>query len=202
MMRRTQIGIGIAIVLCIATGIGAWYLYRSHTTTQDSNPHVETAVNAGDVPLALGMVRFVHPRYNFSLDFPDSFNVVRSPEGNASEIDVFAPRDTIDTTTPRFQIFITPYAEATITAARLGKDIPNGDIKEMQEALIGVGNGIRAAIFKSSVPLTGEKTREVWFIHEGFIFEVTAPLVHDTWLAGIMKSFYFKPRQEATNPIE
>lgn len=191
-MRRKQIGIGIAIVLCIATGIGAWYFYRSHITTQDSNPHVETLVNGEDVPLLPGTVRFVHPRYNFSLDFPDSFNVVRSPEGNASEIDVFAPRDTMDTTTPRFQLFVTPYAEATITAARLGKDIPNGDIKEMQEALIGVGSSIRAAIFKSSAPLSGEKTREVWFIHKGFIFEVTAPLVHDAWLADIMKSFRFK----------
>lgn len=191
MMQHKRVLTGIAITLFIVGGIGVWYYYHLLATTLDQNPHVETSVHTEDTPLAPGMVRFVHPRYDFSLDFPDSFNVVRSPKGNASEIDLFAPRDTMDTTTPRFQLFITPYAEATITAARLSKDIPNGDITEMQEVQIGVGDAIRAAIFKSSALVGAEKTREVWFIHKGFIFEVTAPLAHDTWLAGILKSFHF-----------
>ncbi|HET8581132.1 MAG TPA: hypothetical protein VFL98_01535 [Candidatus Paceibacterota bacterium] len=180
------------IVMLIALGLGSWFFVRyamkpAAVGAAGLVPKVEKVGNA----LAPGMARFTHPRYAFSLDFPDSLGVTRDKEGNASEIDVFAPRDASSTSDERFQLFITPYAQATITQARLAEDIPNGDIRDMQEAVIGIGQAIHAAIFQSSDPLTHEQTREVWFIHDGFLFEVTAPFSADSWLASIMQTFRF-----------
>ena len=132
--------------------------------------------------------RFVHPRYGFSLVLPMGLKVLRVDEGQSTETIIFEPKDG-DTRLeiPRFQMFVTPYLPKAITEERLRKDIPSGNIESITSILIGNDRKIDAAMFKSTVQTLGE-SREVWFIKNGFLFEVTTPLAHDTWIASILNT--------------
>jgi hypothetical protein len=132
-------------------------------------------------------LRYTHPRYNFTLEFPKELAVGRFPEGTASETIVFQKAGE----KTGFQIFVTPYAEDTITKERLEKDVKGGKVEEPIEVKIGKDGDIRALIFWSEDPIVG-RLREVWFIHDGFIYEVTAYSELDEWLGTIMQTWEFE----------
>ena len=46
-------------------------------------------------------------------------------------------------------------------------------------------NSALATMFFGRDPLLGD-TREVWFIHGGYLFEVSTPKMLDEWLGNIM----------------
>lgn len=134
--------------------------------------------------------RFVHPRYGFTLDVPRYLNITRIDEGQSTETIIFEPSEGTDPVLPRFQIFVTPYFEKTITEARLKKDIPSGVVRNYTGVIIGREKNIPAALFSSSDALLGD-TREVWFLRNGYLFEVTTRIAHDAWLADILNSWFF-----------
>ena len=86
-----------------------------------------------------------------------------------------------------FQIFIVPYGARQVSAERFKQDEPSGVMKEPLDIQIDGTTGTR---FKSKDMLLGE-TREVWFIHDGYLFEITAPISLDAWLASIMATWKF-----------
>ena len=86
-----------------------------------------------------------------------------------------------------FQVFVVPYAEAQVSEERFLKDTPSGERVELEEIMV---DGATGAAFYSRHLLLGE-TREMWFIHNGFLFEVTAPRLLDMWLANIVQTWEF-----------
>lgn len=132
--------------------------------------------------------QFVHPRYGFSVVVPKDLDIVRVDEGQATETIVFTPFD--ENSEPVLQIFVTPYLPSEITEERLIKDVPGGAIKDINEVLIGVGSDIRAVRFLSNHPGLGE-AREVWFLRNGYLFEVTTRMANDAWLASVLRTWQF-----------
>jgi hypothetical protein len=61
-------------------------------------------------------------------------------------------------------------------------------VKEPTEIMI---DGTRATMFFGHNPIMGD-TREVWFIHGGYLYEVTTYKELDQWLADIMKTWRFE----------
>ena len=51
-------------------------------------------------------------------------------------------------------------------------------------------DGVRATAFFGQNPIMGD-TREIWFTHGGYLFEVETYWFLDGWLAGIMKTWRF-----------
>ena len=68
-----------------------------------------------------------------------------------------------------FQIFVVPYAHSAITPERFRIDDPSGVMKEAKEAVV---DGTPAKSFFGYNDQMGD-TWEVWFIHGGFLYEVT-----------------------------
>ena len=60
-------------------------------------------------------------------------------------------------------------------------------MKEPKEVTVG---GARGTMFYGYNPTMGD-TREVWFIHGGFLYAVITYKELDTWLAGIMSTWKF-----------
>ena len=60
----------------------------------------------------------------------------------------------------------------------------------MQSPTDIIVDGTRATMFFGNNSIMGD-TREVWFIHGGFLYEVTTYKEFDTWLAGIMQTWKF-----------
>lgn len=118
----------------------------------------------------------------FSILYPKNLNITEYGQGNTSTI-VFETDDGIK----GFQIFVVPYDQPQIVAERFKLDIPSGVMKEAVEVIVG---GVRGTMFYSQNTILGE-TREVWFIHRGFLYEITAKRELDNWLAGIVQTWTF-----------
>ena len=182
-MRRFIRGLIFGIILGIGIAGGIfWFLRSGEEVVGGQLFGREEGVSRG---AAENVLLYIHPRYKFSFEFPKELGVARYPEGNASETVVFQkPGEKLG-----FQIFITPYIGETITEERLRADVKGGTIEKPTEVIIG--NNQRALVFFSNDPVAG-RLREVWFIHDGFIYEVTAYAELDTWLADILKTWRFQ----------
>ncbi|TSC69412.1 MAG: hypothetical protein G01um101456_191 [Parcubacteria group bacterium Gr01-1014_56] len=128
-----------------------------------------------------GFVEFQNEKYGFSLFYPPTLEVTEYDEEGGAHTVSFEDKSG----EKGFQIFITPYTEDQITQDRFRMDVPSGVMKEPTDIVI---DGIRATMFFSENALMGE-TREVWFIHDGYLHEVTTYKELNLWLAEIMRTW-------------
>jgi hypothetical protein len=80
-----------------------------------------------------------------------------------------------------------PYAEPQVSEERFKQDEPSGARTNLNSITVDGATG--AAFYSTDVAL-GE-TREIWFVHGGYLYEVTTLKPLDTWLARIMQTWKF-----------
>lgn len=187
LMKKTIVLMVLAYALGVATSIGG-FMFFPHP----SGPPVPSVVADAIVPLREGAVTpindsttlYKNARFGFMLEYPQELMVREFDEAGGGMTVVFQkPGEQRG-----FQIFLMPYAESTITEERIRADIPSGSVVQPTEVVIG--DGTRALHFSSTAPVIGESS-EVWFIHAGFLYEVTTYAALDTWLAGILTTWKF-----------
>ena len=89
-----------------------------------------------------------------------------------------------------FQIFISWFDEpGPITKERVLQDLPDLTIKNAEQRVLK--NGVPALIFFSEEPSLGE-TREIWFINNGYLYQVTATKEIDSLVAQIVGTWKFE----------
>lgn len=128
--------------------------------------------------------KYINDKFNFSLEYPEELTVSEYAEVGGAQTITFQKGDELY----GFQIFITPYDKKEITKERILLDIPSGRVENPLEVVIG--DNIQALAFLSSNSAMGD-TREVWFIKNGHLFEITTYISQDAWLAEILKSLKF-----------
>lgn len=124
-------------------------------------------------------------RYGFAFLVPVNIEVSSTKMGNASEVLLF----TDNVTKEWFQLFITPYGGDSISKESVAKDTGATEVRDTGEVLIGEDQ-VRAAMFWHEHGQLGEM-REIWFIQNGFLYEVTAPKIQDEELARILGTVHF-----------
>ena len=160
------------VLVVTSVGFSLYYFYFK------SPPSYEVINN-----IATGTKEYRNTERGFSLHYPVGLTLKEYDEGETTFTLVFSD----ETGDKSFQIFWTPYFGEQITDTRIKKDVPNGKITEPIEIVIS--GGIHALAFFSSSSV-GE-FREVWFIHKGYLYEVTAYKDLDEWLAKIMQTWRF-----------
>ena len=130
-----------------------------------------------------GWKEYRQPTYALSFFYPAALTVQEFKEsGGALTVtfeDVAGGQE--------FQIFIVPYADAEITTERFALDIPSGVKGAEEETLI---DGIQGVKFFSQDRLLGE-TRETWFVHDGYLYEVTTHKELAAWMDQILSTWRF-----------
>ena len=121
--------------------------------------------------------------FRFSLTYPKDLQVKEYDDGTSASTITFEDA----TGKIGFQIFIVPYKEDYITTEQFKKDVPSGVMKNPTDVIIGGG---RATMFNSQ-DVAKNETREVWFIKDGFLYEITTPADLDVWLARILSTWHF-----------
>lgn len=122
----------------------------------------------------------------FYFRYPSDLTIKEYDESDGTYTIVFADK----TGEKSFQIFFTPYYDDAITQSRILKDVPSGKFTKPIEIVLG--DGIHALTFVSDG--TFGKLREVWFIHDGFLFQATTYDNLDNWLSEITKTWrFFEP---------
>lgn len=192
-MKNIPRAILVPLAVC-AVFVGGvwWYVVRPDplpevfgvsgvgTTTTVASPSSETP----SASLPEGMLRYENSEYAFSLAYPEYLRVQEFVESGGAHSVVF---ETVSRE-KGFQVYITPYAGSNVTRQQFLKDEPSGVYKEPTDIWV---DGTPAIMFYGENGIMGE-TREVWFIRNGFLYEVTTYKEFDDWLAGIMATWKFK----------
>ena len=193
---------GVAVSVLGLAGVALFFLHMRSNVVDASLPAAAAAFAATSTQFSVGgatssvaaspsaprqapagFKEYRNVRYTFSLFYPGSLSVKEIDEGAGARTITFQnPSQGLG-----FQIFIVPYREAQVTDAQFKKDEPSGVHTNVQNGLVA---GATAAAFDGSDAVLGD-TREVWFIHNGFLYEVTTMKSLDGWLSQILSTWQF-----------
>jgi|SRR6185295_12003934 len=184
--------IGILLIASLfAVGKGLKPLNSPSDATQiefsqsNSPPTLATTTPAG-------YVSYTSTKYQYSLSYPPYLHIKEYEESGGAHTVIFQDPDT----NAGFQIYVVPFSGTHISKARFLLDESSGVMINPTDIMI---DGTRATMFFGKNSIMGE-TREVWFIHGGYLYEVTTYKELDSWLAGILGTFHFLATS-ATTPI-
>lgn len=88
-----------------------------------------------------------------------------------------------------FQIYLSVYDDLseTFTFDKIRSDAPEIEISEPTE--VDLGRGVKGLVFASTDQ--GKKTRELWFVYKGQLYQITSPLRFDDTLKRIVSTWEF-----------
>ena len=202
------------IIILAALGAGAYLLFsrgnlkslnlemfKLGSSTGNTNESLKPSEGAS----ANLTEEYVSPDYGFSFKYPKGFNATELDDDSGDTVLVQksasdpradqrpTPLDQdLTGQVSGFQVYITPFDEAEpLTGARILQDLPPSEVIDPKDVLIGEGKAINAVIFLSTNPSFG-KTREVWFIREGFLYQVTTYEGQDNLIGPILETFRFE----------
>lgn len=189
----------IGVVLVLLVGGGVWMLIKysaqfagvgsvpdsSATHSLPADPEQEVHTVPEEPPME-GYRWFANNDYGFAFQYPDDMSVTLFGTEEGGDMVLAEGKGNAS-----FQIFITDFDEdiSAITTERVHQDLPDLVIEDPQEAVLA--SGLRALIFWSEDAAIG-RTREVWIVHAGSVYQVTAPAEFDTELAKIMTTWRFE----------
>ncbi len=126
---------------------------------------------------------YSHP-LGFSFQYPKSFHVSGFSEGEGEIILIQNTSNVLG-----FQIYAVPFSgdASALTAQNIKKDIPDISMQDPQPVTVtGGGKGI--TFISDSLNI---KTREVWFVTKGYLYQITANLNSEPILLEVLKTFTF-----------
>jgi hypothetical protein len=172
-----------AVLLALAVGGVATFLvwHGSPESSRGSKESTQAAPTGSIIrDEASPTYVYTNPAYHFSLSFPKELAVTEYAEKGGGRTITFEESDKVG-----FQVFIIPYPGTQIAQSRINLDTRGSAEGRPLQAVIG---NMPALLFFSKDPLLG-RLREVWFLHDGYLYEVTTYDELDSWLAGIMKTW-------------
>lgn len=190
--------IGIVVVTLVILG-GSFFILNRQSDLEDSTPSYQfdyTTVSSDTLILGEGYKRFTHPLYGFSIEYPEELDITTFDEEEGGETVIFQSREDESVALEEkvgFQIFVSPFEEdSVLTLERIREDLPFATIEEPLEVIIGTktGQNTSALLFWSEDSAIG-RTREVWFVHENYLYEITTFAHLDTLLADILSTWSF-----------
>jgi maltose-binding protein MalE len=129
---------------------------------------------------------YTDSQYKFSFEYPKDFTVTKFQEGEDGDTILVQEKESKKS----FQIFISPFDEpGPLTKERVLEDLPDLIIKNPEQRVLK--NGVPALIFFSEEASLGE-TREIWFVHNGFLYQISTYATLDNLVAKIMETWKFQ----------
>jgi hypothetical protein len=144
------------------------------TSSQDS-------LSPGEVPA--GQKEYRNDMYKFSLIHPEPLSVKEFNEGEGAMTITFENTETLE----GFQIYVVPYEGYKVSEEQFVMDVPSGVREELTDVYV---DGVLGTSFRSRHALLGD-TREIWFIHEGYLYEATTILSQGDDMEAILTTWRF-----------
>lgn len=194
-MRSRHLIIGSAVILAlIAGGIVGFArnrdaaseaeLVATRLVSTSTTPDLAERI-AQPTPPPEGYIEYRNEQYGFSFYHSQQSEIIEYDEGGGAMTVVLQNKQKVR----GLQVFIVPYAEDKITEERFRMDVPSDVRVNVEPTRIGIKQ-IEAVTFNSYDELLGE-TREVWFIYDGHLYEITTFKGMGNWLAPILQSWRF-----------
>jgi hypothetical protein len=193
MSRTTYL---IAVLLGVGVcAVGGYFIYSASGDSPVPLPSFTLGADGAKKPLGAlpplaatrtppaGFLEYRNTKYRFSLFYPTTLAVKSYDEGlNSSTIVFQNPQEGLG-----FQVFIVPYGETQVTQERFLMDEPSGVRTNVMNVHI---DGVLGTAFEGRNLALGT-TSEVWFIKDGYLFEVVSPQVLAGWLASELATWKF-----------
>ena len=178
-------GIILAVLIFAGAFVIAFPREKGEETDAPARQAWETREEKTEASLGEDFTLYRNDTYGFSLEYPKELSVEVFYDEKGETILFQKPNESVG-----FQIFITPFEEEeeVLTSSRILRDLKSAVIDDPKEVIIG-GN-TRALVFWSNDPSIG-RTREVWFIKGGYLYEITTYARLDGWLARILSTLSF-----------
>ena len=184
MGMRKFLVIGISIFITVLSSVFfSKYLNKSNATSNTTSLTPVTIVSEETRETPKGLLEYKNTTHGFSLLYPEGI-VISEPLEDASTATITF-QDVENGS--GFQIFIVPNNSPRISEERFIKDVSSGVRTNVENTTVGI---TQAVSFHSEDFFLGE-TQEVWFIHEGFLYEVTTLRSLDEWIFTIMDTWLF-----------
>ena len=186
------IAVALAVILASGAGFSVWHknflgANSSQFFKADSiQPSPEVTAATASSPRAgffLKIETYKNAKYNFSFEYPKGFSAAEFVEREATDVILIQ-----NTETQRgFQIAISPFGGPDlITPEMILKDIPEMKINKPENT---TSNGIRALEFLSDDG--GASKAEIWFIRQGYLYQITAFLKDKDLIERVFNSWKF-----------
>jgi len=188
--RSTYIIFSVIIALALAV-TGVLYLKSSRES--------DTAKNADETRETNNSLKIYRdPGFGFVFTYPERYGLTVLPTDAGDGETILLQNK--DGSKDGFQIVVSPFDEpydsgpgkpGPITAERIKQDIPDMTIESPMDVVIGKGKATPALIFFSSQESFG-RTREVWFLGNGSVFQVTGYAASDAMIGSVMETWSFQ----------
>jgi hypothetical protein len=135
---------------------------------------------------------YTDPIYGFSVDLPKDFIISSSPQDEGEVIVAEHPTFNLG-----FEVFISPFdGEESLAVDTIRQSNPSLMVKEPVETELN--DGTAAVRFASDDPALGQ-TRQIWFAHDGNLFQVVMYSDNiewlDAWVRELPSDWTFSPPQ-------
>ncbi|HVZ76269.1 MAG TPA: hypothetical protein VG934_03330 [Candidatus Paceibacterota bacterium] len=187
-MSRTQRAIIRIIVTLLGIGIvvaALWYGIQFFTHHSSSNTNVPfgqmTTPPVQQAPA--GYKEYHSDLYRFSIIYPDDLAFLAYPEAAGGGTFTFEN----DSQGRGFQVYVTPFQGSQITDERFKADDPSGVRDNLQNITV---DGAVGASFYGKDKALGD-TAEIWFLREGYLYEVTTLKATADLLTSVMQTWKF-----------
>jgi hypothetical protein len=189
---KPQTGWIISVCFFVAL-IGGFFILKSSSsgapldmsfaTTTAPVVASSTAAAKSSQNVPAGYMEYLSKDYGFSVSYPGDSppQEFLDPGGKFTVLFQGAVGE------PGFQIAVAPIEGTTITPERFNMDEPSGVKLEQRDTVI---DGVPAITFFGFDAGVG-RTREIWFIHNHFLYEVLTYKELDSELSEIMKTWRF-----------
>ncbi len=129
---------------------------------------------------------YTSKKYRFTFNYPKEFHVSEIPTGDQDVILIQNPNKEVGA-----QILVSIAQEdVDLTADVIRKDLPDIEIGSPQK--VEVGENRKGLSFVSDNENFGGKSREVWFIYDGNLYQISTYYEFDDFLKGLFKSWKFQ----------
>ena len=181
------------IIILVVLGILAGIVVLWSTLRKSSSDEQEPFLLSDSETLS-DWEGYAHPELPFAFAYPKDFTLSTFTDGGA-EIILLKGKEPEKEAQIVIRAFDEPFDPAQgkpgpLTVERIQRDIPEMMIEEPQNVLIGSAQ-VPALLFWSEGGSAG-RTREVWFILEGFLYQITASAEMDETLAKMMETWRFE----------
>jgi len=201
MSKNFKIVAGATVLTLLIGGVVSFAFYLKGRTGELKAQQAQASLvlKLKDTPISLGegYVRYANGEYGFYFEYPKDLEVNTFDEGGGAKTITFRK----EKEKKGLQIFITPIAinvksqsgeqisrNPVLSREQVIKDNPTAVVEEPLEVIFG--DNTRGLLFWGS-DLSIGKTREVWFIFDSYLYEVTTYADFDQELAKIMSTWRF-----------
>ncbi len=169
MDRSSLIAATFALGCLVGAGaIFTWYSTSATLLSGEAGAVQKLREHVASLPLQ-DQTRYESEQYGFAFSYPQDLLIEEFDEGGGrTTLVVHWPDSQVG-----FQLYVTPHTDETISGDIIRRDVGSAAIVDLREE--DLRPDLRVATFLSESPLVG-RTREIWFLHKGHLFEATAPV--------------------------